>query len=257
MHQTDYRETLGRLSVTTDGDSWRSHIRSALARNLPEFQPALFPHDGNMVMVASGPSLPQFVEEIRQERENGRPICAVKGAHDFLCEHGIEPDLFVSVEPNFKPVKPNARTVYFLSSRCSPQLFDLLDGSKVQVFHTYSENEKMEELAGRIVVGGGTTSGLRAITLAYLMGFKNFTLYGYDSCNGPDGKTKRFSGEQSGMVVDRIVGGRTFYCNGAMAMQADEFQMYYKVLQGLSLDIKGDGLLAAIVKERRLRGLNS
>ena len=52
-----------------------------------------------------------------------------------------------------------------------------------------------------------------------------------------------------------MVGGRTFICNVAMAGQAQDFQgCTYHILPGLHLDVKGDGLLAAIVEERRKAG---
>jgi len=60
-------------------------------RGLPEFVPALVSHDGPLIVVGSGPSLPTFVEEIKEQRGKGRPILAVKGAHDFLCEMELNP----------------------------------------------------------------------------------------------------------------------------------------------------------------------
>lgn len=214
-----------------------------------------------MVLCGSGPSLPSFIEDIRKERVQRRPIVAVKGAHDVLCEAGIEPDVFVSCEsrPRLEIVKKkNKHTLYLLAGRCAPELFDWLTDCKVLVFHTWADKEGwMPELAGRQLVGGGTTSGLRAATLGWLLGFNKFVMYGYDSCLSED-KRKRCYGPPMGehQIVDRIVGPdrRRFLCNGAMAMQADEFQEYYKVLPGVTFDVKGDGLLAAIVAERRRTG---
>lgn len=263
LRKTDYRETEKSIRAADDGENYHSHIKSALARGFPEFQPTLIPHDGSMVMCASGPSIVSFIEEIRAERDNGRPICAINGAHDLLCEHGIEPDLFVSVDPRDSIIqnvqKKNDRTIYYLSSRCSPRLFDWLEDRKVMLFHSYSVREgHLPEMAGRTLVGGGTTSGLRGVTIGYLMGFKKFLMYGYDSCLD-ENKKKRFN---SGVmlpeqITDRIVGGRKFLCNGAMALQADEFQEYYKMLPGLTMDVKGDGLISAIINERKKLGLRT
>jgi uncharacterized Rossmann fold enzyme len=255
--QTDYRKTEASLPAPADGTE---NIRSALRRNLPEFQPALFPHDGKIVVCGSGPSLPSFIEEIRAERANRRPIIAVKGAHDLLCENGIEPDAFVSCEakPRLENVqRKNDHTAYFISSRCSPELFDWLKGKKVLMWHSYSDNgvDAMPELAGQQLIGGGTTSGLRAVTLGYLLGFSKFVLYGFDSCLALD-KRKRFNSGvmRPEQIVDRIVRGRRFLCNGAMSMQADEFQEYYKLFPDITFDVKGDGLIAALVSERRRLG---
>ena len=87
------------IAVAGTSEGIRANIDSALARHLPEIVPALVAHDGHLVCVGSGPSMPAHLEEIRAERAQGRPILAVKGAHDFLCQHGIEPDLWICVDP--------------------------------------------------------------------------------------------------------------------------------------------------------------
>lgn len=258
MRETNYIETEKSLRVS-GGDDVRPNVVSALARNLPEPSAALCSHDGHFVVVGSGPSLPDFVEEIRKERELGRPICSVKGSHDFLCKNGIEPDLFLSVEPKLRTEQvqlANDHTVYLIASRCDPGMFDFLSGRKLMCWHSWSNNENWPELKGKQLIGGGTTSGLRAVTFGYVQGFRNFILYGMDSCLADDKKTKRFTGEEAGMVVDRIVNGKTFYCNGAMALQADEFQQYYKTMPDIHFDIKGRGLLAAIVETRKAQGMS-
>lgn len=256
--QVDYRETEASLPAPPDATE---HVRAALMLGLPEFAPSLFQHDGTMVVCGSGPSLPTMIEEIRAERGRDRPILAVKGAHDLLCANGIDPDIFVSVEakPRLENVqRKNANTVYFLSSRCSPELFGHLDGCKKLIFHTQGGKEQgLEELKGRSLIGGGTTSGLRAVTLGFLLGFKRFVLYGFDSCLDAENRKRHDSGAMKPeQIVDRICAGRRFLCNGAMAMQADEFQEYYKHLPGVTFDVKGDGLIAAIVAERKRRGLH-
>jgi uncharacterized Rossmann fold enzyme len=257
--RTDYRATEANLPPPPDP---RENILACLARGLPEFQPALLPHDGNIVVCGSGPSLPSFIEDIRAEREKRRPIIAVKGAHDLLCANGIQPDMFVSCEakPRLENVqRKNQKTVYMLSSRCAPELFDWLEDHKVIVWHSYAEQDaQINELSGRNLIGGGTTSGLRAVTLAYLLGFHKVTLYGFDSCLAGDKRKRYDSGVMADhQIVDRIVYGRRFLCNGALSMQADEFQEYYKILPDVTFDVKGDGLIAAIVAERKRRGLSA
>jgi hypothetical protein len=110
--------------------------------------------------------------------------------------------------------------------------------------------------AGKLAVGGGTTSGMRAINIGYLLGFRNFVLYGYDSCNRADGM-KRFTGEMTGPTMDVYVGAekRKFTCNAAMAQQANEFQMIYSVMPEITVEAKGPGLIAAIIEERRKMAL--
>ena len=232
-----------------------SNIRSSLARKLPELTPAICTHDGTFVCVASGWSMPNHVEEIRAHQKAGRPIVAIKAAHDFLCENGIEPDLWVNLDPRDRTSgiqRHNAHTTYLVASRCPPATFDTLKERKVLLWHSWAEGPEMKALgAGKLAVGGGTTSGMRAINLGYLFGFRNFVLYGYDSCNRADG-VKRFTGEMTGPTMDVYVGveRRRFTCNAAMAQQANEFQMIYSVMPDITVEAKGPGLIAAIIEER-------
>lgn len=258
LRQVDYKQTAESLNVY-GGESVHENVKSALGRGLHEITPAFFSHDGHIVIVGSGPSLPQFIGEIRAEREKGRPICAIKGAHDYLVENDLIPELFVSIEAQDKTHQlkhKNPHTVYLLASRVHPEMFNCLKGHNVMLWHSWAETELFKEFKGKLLVGGGTTSGLRALTLFYVLGFRNFILYGFDSCLAGDGKTKRFTGEQAGMVVDRWVGGRRFLCNGAMALQADEVQELVKVMPDMKIKVKGDGLIAAIWAERKRLGFN-
>lgn len=248
-----------RIDVSCYGtpDTNGANITSALARKLPQLTPALCAHDGHLVVVGSGPSLPDFLPEIRAERELRRPICAVKGAHDFLCSNEINPDLFLCVDPRDRTENiqlANDDTIYLMASRCDPVMFDHLQARKVILWHSFGVIAEGDYYKGNSAIGGGSTSGLRAITVGYVMGFRNFVLYGMDSCLAADRLTKRFTGEQAGQVIDVIVGDRTFYCNGAMAQQAQEVQELMNTLPGLHLDVKGDGLIAAIWEERKRLG---
>jgi hypothetical protein len=250
------------VQVAGTSEEIRANIESALARHLPELVPALVSHDGRLVCVGSGPSMPNFVEEIRAERERGRPILAVKGAHDFLCRAGIEPDLWICIDPRDRAhllQEANQFTTYIVSSRCDPSMFDALKDRHVIVAHMYAEQEKFASFNGKFLLGGGSTSGMRGITLGYVMGFRNFVLYGYDSCLASDQKTKRFTGEEVGEkgIIDVYIEGRQFWCNGAMAQQAKEFQDCYSVLERFHVEVKGDGLIAAIVAARAARGFQS
>lgn len=237
-----------------------AYIERNLARGLEEFKPALCTNDGTFVICGAGPSLSKFSRELRAERENGRPICAAKGAHDWLCENGIAPDLFVSIEPrdrrnNLK--SESDRTIYLLASRCSPEVFDHLKDRPVMIWHAASceeENAVFRKHKIKALVGGLSTSGLRAVNIGYFLGFRKFVMYGMDSCNAADGMTKRVDGSQSGQTIEVTVGGengRKFTCNVAMAKQAQDYNYLFSMMPDITVDIMGDGLLAAMEEERR------
>lgn len=230
----------------------RANIVANLARGLPEVGFGPLPHDGSLVLCGSGPSLLDHLDEIKAEKAQGRPILAVKGAHDVLVAHGVSPDAYLSVEVRDRPIKaPQKGCLYLLASRCPPALFDSLEGHTIQVFHTWDGKDPIPELRGRFLLTGGSTSGLRAVTVGYAWGFRRFVMYGYDSCLAKDGETKRITGEK---VEDHKslyvhVAGRSFKTNGAMALQAQDFRDMIRLLPDCRFEVKGDGLLAAIYAE--------
>ena len=243
-------------------DGLSTHIKYALSLGLPELPPALCSHDGTFVIAGAGPSLASTLDELREERVKGRPICAVKAAHDFLVKNGIEPDLFLSIDPRDRRnnvQEKTENTIYLLASRCNPVLFDHLKDRKVMLFHAACVEEEHQAIGkNAVLVGGTSTSGLRAINVGYIMGFRKFVLYGMDSCNASDGITKRVDGSLTGQTIDVFVGGpsgRKFTCNVAMAEQANSFQQIWQMMPDAQLEIKGGGLLAAILEERKARGL--
>lgn len=238
----------------------QANIRANMDRKLPEVTPAICSHDGSVVVVGSGPSISLFVEEIKKEQASGRPVVAIKGAHDFLMSNGITPDIFVSLEPRDRSHRDlkhkNDTTIYLLASRCAPEMFDHLKDCKVMVWHSASHDTEMEALREkgvRLMVGGGTTSGLRALNLFYILGFRKYILYGFDSCLSEDG-AKRVDGSKSGQTIDVIICGRRFISNYAMAQQAQDFQSCYQMLPGATFEAKGNGLIAAIIEERKKAG---
>ena len=237
-----------------------SHIRAALALGLPEIAPALCAHDGTFVIVGSGPSMPAFIDDIKAERALGRPICSLKGTHDYLIREGCEPTFWLSVDPRPRLEQLTERgedIIYLLASRCHPDLFARLKDERVMLFHTGSSEAENAMHAGKMMIGGGTTSGMRAMGIAYIMGFRKFVLYGFDSCLAADNKTKRFDGGETGLTVDVIVNGRRFLTNHAMAQQANEFQLAYQMMPGITVEAKGDGLIAEIIKARRAKGVRA
>ena len=245
------------------------NIKYALNLGLEELPLGLVRHDGTFVIVGSGPSVVSQLENIRAEYKAGRPICAVNGANDFLLENDIVPSIFLTVDPramtgvNPRPHVNNLKhlhqnTIYALASRVHPTTFDHVKDHKVVLWHCYGEENENELLKGHLMVGGGTTSGLRAISFGYIQGFRLFHLYGMDSCLGEKNE-KRYNTES---LIDTVTtigvkteGGKEFLCNMAMAAQANEFQNLWDRIPDLHVKVYGGGLLAAIIEERNQRGL--
>jgi len=229
----------------------KKHIDYALSLDLPEFFPSSEVVDDQIILCASGPSLRTELETVVEGVEAGCHVMAVNKAHDFLIERGIVPDYAVSIDPQpdtYKDFSEDVDIQYFLASQCHPQFFDHLKDKRVTVFHLGAKSEK-EHLKGHYLMGGGSTSGLRAMTLAYLMGYRKFHLVGYDSCymygqrnvNKPVGP----------VMLKTEVDEKEFYTNTEFAAQADEFQDILETLKGSKVRVYGEGMIAAIMEGRK------
>lgn len=240
--------------VASDEELYRN-IASALARELPVLgQHAA--HGGTAVLVGSGPSVATQVEAIRYEKEQGHTIIALKDAHDWLLERDIVPHIAVAIDPQesratcFK--RPDSRVDYFIASQCHPALFDHLSRQHVLLWHLYVRQGQPVPPHGTPLIAGGTTTGLRALTLFYSMGFRQFALYGFDSCL-KDGQL-RMTGDRpkpgDDTVHEIVVDGKLFYCNPSMTAQAQEFQNIYSSAPDIQIRAYGEGLIQTIVAAR-------
>jgi hypothetical protein len=229
------------------------NIKENLARGLPELVPSICSHDGTFTIVGSGPSVKDHIAAIGEEAT----VVGVKGAYDYLVENDITPTFYLSVEPRNRPVtRPQKNSIFLLASRIAPEMFEALKDYEILMWNSWSVEYENAEFEGHLAIGGGTTSGLRAICIGYVLGFRNFHLYGFDSCL-VDGEKRLGQGQLHEKVTttDVIVGGRKFLCNMAMAQQADDFQGLYEFLPDIHITSFGDGLITAIIEERRRNGL--
>lgn len=227
------------------------HIKSALKRRLPELMPAPVRHDGHMVLVGAGPSVSKYIDSIKEQRKAGRPIICIKGSHDWMVENDIPIDMCIAVDPQESQVryfqKAQKNTVYALASQCHPKLFTHLKDCKILLWHAYSKVGEEKYLKGRMCVLGGTTSGLRAMCIAYLLGFSRLEMYGFDSCSNT-GVSGHTSHEK---MLHVRVNDEDHFATPAMVKQAEEFQEMFKMLPDLSVRIYGDGLIKSVMEEKR------
>jgi len=251
----------------------RLHIKNAIAEarknGWKELVPSP-PHGGEISIVASGPSVKSQIKKIKKDKAKGIPLFAVKGAQQWLLDNGIVPDFAIAVDPQthiiecFKTVHPDV--IYMLGSQVHPWTFQYIHdkGGKIVLWHLYSKTNT-DLLANKLQVGGGSTSGLRAITVAYLMGFTDFKLYGFDSCLlNKDSKLRKITGDRYGdkpneRILQLDIAGEKFYADPAFAAQADEFQKIVRTMRdprrGMAkFRAYGKGLIPAICRDQKKQG---
>lgn len=232
-----------------------ANMDAAIARGYPQVKEAQSAKTGAILLVASAPSVKGQLELIKKMKAAGSPIVAIKGAHDWLIDNGVMPDYALAIDPQEHRIafyKPQPSVHYMIASQCHPAMFDNLDGYQVTLWHPYVKKGQ-DRPKNCMLIGGGTTSGLRAISLFYVLGYRQFELFGFDSCN--DGDLLRVNGEglkEGDKLIEVNIEpqGETFYCNTAMALQAEHFQTYYDYLPDATFNGHGRGLIQAIIKKR-------
>ncbi len=231
------------------------NIDDALTRGLPVVARPEEPRPGEIAIVASGPSIKTQLDTLWEMRTRGVPIVAVRDAHNFLIDNDLVPDYAVSVDPLASASacfhKPHQDVHYMIGSQSSPVMFNQLIGNKVTLWHLLMKHG--QNRPNGFLIGGAQTSGLRAISLFYMLGWRHFALFGFDCCM--DGKALRINGEglrpgDEAVPVQLEPAGEIFWCNRAMALQAQEFQNYYDWMPDAQFDGYGHGLIPAIIQKR-------
>ena len=248
-------------------------IKAALKRvedgEIQEFGPS-DPHDKQVVIVGSGPSVKNKsnLKKIARLKREGCMILAIKGAHDFLINNKIVPHAALAVDPMdhiwkcFQRKLPPGenRPAYLIASQCHASTFDYLKDQQVILWHLLATSSH-DFLTGRLQVGGGSTSGSRGIVLAYMMGFRTFHLFGFDSClEGKGGnKLRKITGERWGgdkeQILELVCEGKTFYADPAMAAQANEIQDVVQMLEGSRFKAYGKGLIQTVFEANAQKNL--
>jgi hypothetical protein len=197
-----------------------------------------------------------YVLEILQKRADGVKLIALNGAYNWCLDHDLVPSAVVVVDArpfNARFTKPAVDGCkYLIASQCDPSVLDGLPKERTYLWHTTADtvrdllDEQYEIWYG---VPGGSTVLLRAIPLLRMLGFKQFHLYGCDSCLGDEHHAYAQSENDTEVVIPVTVSdGRVFQCHPWMVAQAQEFMDLIKFLgDELEIATYGDGLLNHIL----------
>lgn len=234
----------------------KQNIRANSKRKLPwlDLQPA---HNGQVAIVAGGPSLKDSIGELRRRSLEDCTIVAVNGSAKFLQSHHIPVNWHVLMDArpeNIKFIEPPIASHYWLSSQCDPSLFDLLAGQRVTLFHM--NNAEAIEVVDRTAhfLSTGTTVALAAMGIVYTQGYRTIHCYGFDSSYTEEHHAYSQPLNDKDPVIQATAGGRTFKCAPWMVQQANEFQVLARQLaEDCTITVAGDGLLPHIAHQMALQ----
>ena len=227
------------------------NVRYSLVLDAPWVQ--VLPETGRRAVIcAAGPSLKDTFRFVEAERAAGSLIVALNGTAEWMADRGLIPDILVMVDCSSKYVKyieKRPSFAYYLASQVNPGVFDSLKEEDVTIFHLAipEMNDLLKNSPGHsLVIGGGTTVGLVAMSLMYALGYRDIHLHGYDSSYRGD--MGHVYSQEEVPPVEVTVRGRTFVSAPWMVHQAEQWQILVKELTRLGCDITvhGDGLIPYI-----------
>lgn len=209
------------------------------------------------IIVGGGPSLERDLWRIEGYRLSGATIFATNNAYTYLKSRGITPHAHVmhDARAGNLPFVPVDEVPCYYASQCHPSVLDAA-GDRLVCWHPYSEialevigeNEK-----GPTMVAGGSTVGLNAIALAYILGYRKFLLFGFDSSYEDGNHHVYEQALNNGELVLDVQGGRqSFKCAPWMVQQAEQFMDLARTLLalGCELNVYGDGLLPTMARAK-------
>lgn len=210
------------------------------------------PRPEPIAVVGFGPSLTETWEQVKQFAF----VMSCSGSHKFLVERGVIPTYHVEVDPRPHKVAligpPQTTTQYLIASTCHGAVFDHLDGCDVKLWHVFdATREGIRTLPhGEYAVMGGCDVGLRAMTLAAFLGFRDVHVFGLDGCTreGNRHADSHPLGKQKFQPVE--YGGQTYWTTPAMLEAAKQTVHELQQMPTVSVRFYGEGLTQAMVRDQ-------
>ena len=259
FYVTAWKQTLPNMEVNTVQPQILANIRENAKWPVNKITAHQIQDDVDVMLLCGGPSLSDFEDEIIEKWKAGTKVVTVNGAYNWALERGITNvnQCMLDARPFNKRFVEPARDdcYYFIGSQCDPSVFESLPHDRTFIWHCNTAEETVKltnELYDEpAFCNGGSTVVSRAIVLLRVLGFKNQTIYGMDSCIFGDEHHAypQLENEIPEPEVPVMVGDRTFICAPWMALQAFEFiRLIEHAGDEFSLTVKGDGLIAHILE---------
>lgn len=217
-----------------------------------------------IVICAGGPSLLENIEEVRSKQLEGAKVVALANTAHVLKKHGIRYNAHVLLDAkprNATFIQDDIETTFFIASQCNPEVFEAAEktDNKIYMYHAVNNDDEFQCIKDVedmwIPVQGGSTITMRAIRLFTLLGYKNFEMYGWDSCL-KDGRHHAYEQPDADKhkVFKLSVEDKVFKVTPWMLGQAFEFVTFIKMFcMNINLSVHGDGLISHIVRTGSLK----
>jgi FkbM family methyltransferase len=206
--------------------------------------------DEPIAIVCFGSSLNDTWEQVKGFKK----IMTCSGAHKFLIDRGVIPTWHVELEPREHKIKmlgePHKETEYLIASTVHPRYIDALDGYNVKLWHIFATKEGGMVLPrGEWLITGGSSVGLRCITLARFMGYKNLHIFGMDGSFGESGTHAHEHPNAPKSFSDLEYNGKIYKTTPSIAFCAKETWKELDQMPDVKATFYGEGLVQAMAKD--------
>jgi hypothetical protein len=231
-------------------------IKQAIARCSGRIQPATEPRNEPIAIVGYGPSLKHTWEKVKDFKF----VMTCSGAHKFLLEKGIVPSFHCEVDPREHKVGllgPVHKEVEYLpSSTCHPKYFDhLIAGTsmdKIKIWHVFDPSDDGVRMLppGEWAVTGGCDVGLRCLTIAGFLGFRELHIFGLDGSAESADSARHAADHPNSTPKYSLVQheGKDYYTTPGMLEAARQTAHELDQMPNVKATFYGEGLTQALVK---------
>ena len=233
--------------------------------------------------VVSGGSSTNF-KLLKEKLKSGGKVFCVKHSYPKLLAHGIQPFACVILDPRpiegvsthgvvrkdlFKTI--DDKTLFLIASMTDPSVTRYLQSknAKIKGWQAYSDalrdastkdkitiDKNAGIKTGTTLVAGGTCAAMRTISLAHILGFRYFELFGFD-CSvkelTPQMKKEKISDKPKYFRVE--TSDKHFWTTGELLANAQDCEKLFDNSDlDLSVTVHGEGTLVSEVYKKSLRG---
>jgi 2-polyprenyl-3-methyl-5-hydroxy-6-metoxy-1,4-benzoquinol methylase len=212
-------------------------------------------NDKPVAIVCGGPSLSRYWPQLLNFPGD---IIACNGTYQYLLNREIVPDYFMLLdcrEENISFIEYGISldTTHLIAAQCHPSVFDRLIKAKAKTKLYLTTLPGIDEITKYIdkpkvkLAGCVGTVGIKAMSMAFALGYRKMHLYGYDSSyQDDDHHAYPQPLNDNAKTLDIHLDGEVYYTTPTLANQAQEFPRWAKSLvqdHGCEIELHCDGLL--------------
>ncbi len=216
-------------------------------------------HKDHAVIIGGGPSLKHALPEIRARADAGQHIFALNNSWKWLEKNGIRENFHVMLDAraanaDFVP-KEHTWCIKYYASQCAKEVWDVAPDA-VLWNHVNAQRIVDHDARANTFLAGGSTVGLNAMSLSYILGYRTIHLYGFDSSYDFEDNHHAYDQKLNDKerIINVMVYDQEFTTAAWMAQQVNEFGVLMPILidLGCTVVVHGDGLLPHFARNIQL-----